>query len=80
MEPITERATRFGPVPGPPTEKATLLLDPKLKEWGKHQAGGLSELVRRLMQDEHDRQQAKNDPAPVRVRKSNAGGAGPSIG
>lgn len=44
-----------GPVPGVPTRKYNLLLDEELGEWGKQQAGGLSELVRRLLKVERER-------------------------
>jgi hypothetical protein len=36
---------------GPTTVRATILLDPEVKEWGVRQPGGLSELVRGLMRD-----------------------------
>ncbi len=39
-----------GPVPGPETEKYTVLIAPDLAEWGKYQPGGLSETIRVLMQ------------------------------
>ncbi len=44
-----------GPVPGPPTRKYNLLLDEELGEWGKQQPGGLSELVRHLLNEEKKR-------------------------
>jgi hypothetical protein len=47
-EPIRKRP---GPVPGPPTAKYTVLLEPELAEWAKTQPGGLSELVRRLLRE-----------------------------
>jgi hypothetical protein len=40
-----------GRVPGPPTEKYTVLLEPDLAEWAKAQPGGLSDLVRRLLRE-----------------------------
>ena len=49
-----------GPVPGPPTRKYNLLLDEALAEWGKHQRGGLSELLRRLLKEAHERQTASS--------------------
>jgi hypothetical protein len=30
---------------------ATILIEPDLKDWGKRQPGGLSELVRRLLKE-----------------------------
>ena len=44
-----------GSVPGVPTHKYNLLLDEELGEWGKQQAGGFSELVRRLLKVERER-------------------------
>lgn len=41
-----------GPVPGPEKRQFTILIEPDLGEWGKHQPGGLSELVRRLLREE----------------------------
>jgi hypothetical protein len=46
-----------GPVPGLRTRKVNLLLEVDLAEWGKHQPGGLSELMRRLLKEEYQRQQ-----------------------
>lgn len=43
---------RPGRVPGPPTIKATVLLPPDLVDWGKGQPGGLSALIRRLLEEE----------------------------
>ena len=40
-----------GPAPGPATRKYTILLAPDLGEWGKRRPGGLSALVRRLLQE-----------------------------
>ena len=39
-----------GPVPGPERRQFTILIEPELGEWGKQQPGGLSEMVRRLLQ------------------------------
>ena len=36
--------------------KTTLLLDLDTVEWGKHQPGGLSELIRRLLRQEYETQ------------------------
>ena len=47
---------RPGPVPGPPTRKYNILLDEELAEWGKQQPGGLSELLRRLLKEEREKQ------------------------
>ena len=44
-----------GPVPGIPTRKYNILLEEDLAEWGKHQPGGLSELIRRLLRAEWER-------------------------
>jgi hypothetical protein len=49
IEPPHERK-KPGPVPGPATEKYTVLLPTDLGEWGKRQPGGLSALLRRLLQ------------------------------
>jgi len=40
-----------GPIPGTPTKKYNIMIEEELAEWGKHQAGGLSELVRRLLRE-----------------------------
>jgi hypothetical protein len=45
-----------GPVPGNNTAQYTLMLEPEPAEWGKTQPGGLSELVRRLLREEFERQ------------------------
>ena len=34
--------------------KTTLLLDLDTVEWGKHQPGGLSEIIRRLLRQEYE--------------------------
>ncbi len=47
----TERR-KPGPIPGPPTKKYNIMIEEELAEWGKRQAGGLSELVRRLLREE----------------------------
>jgi hypothetical protein len=56
METQTKEKKR-GPVPGPETVKATILIDPVHAEWGKHQPGGLSHLVRRLLQEAYEEAQ-----------------------
>ena len=56
-----ERQTKKGPVPGPETRQFTVLLPPDLGDWGKRQPGGLSELMRRLLQQERDRKGAEVD-------------------
>lgn len=35
----------------------TVLIEEELGEWGKHQPGGLSETIRRLVRAERERQQ-----------------------
>jgi hypothetical protein len=45
-----------GPVPGLNTAQYTLMLEPEPAEWGKTQPGGLSELVRRLLREEYEKQ------------------------
>jgi hypothetical protein len=50
-----------GPVPGPLTVKATLRLEPELLEWGKHKPGGLSELVRRLLREEYEKEKNRSE-------------------
>ena len=50
-----------GPVPGPPTRKVNILLEEELAEWGKQQPGGLSEMVRRLLQTERRRTHEEKD-------------------
>lgn len=52
----TERR-KPGPVPGPEMRQFTILMEPDLGEWGKRQPGGLSELVRRLLREEKQRQE-----------------------
>jgi hypothetical protein len=54
-ETVTKR--RRGRVPGPKTDRYQVLLSPELAEWGKQQPGGLSELLRRLMQDAREQMQ-----------------------
>ena len=41
-----------GPVAVPGRARTTLYLDEALTEWGKRQPGGLSEVVRRLLEQE----------------------------
>src|SRR5688500_14230754 len=40
-----------GRAPGPKTDRYQVLLSPELAEWGKQQPGGLSELLRRLLEE-----------------------------
>jgi len=40
-----------GPLPGPETTKITVLIEPHLIDWGKQKPGGLSRLIRQLLQD-----------------------------
>ena len=44
-------------------EKFTLSLDPDFADWGKRQPGGLSELVRRLLKEAHEKAEAALDAA-----------------
>ena len=44
-----------GPVPGVPTRKYNVMLEESLAEWAKVQPGGLSEMVRRLLNEERQR-------------------------
>ena len=46
----THERKKPGPVPGPATKKYTVLLDAELGEWGKRQPGGLSAVLRGLLQ------------------------------
>lgn len=46
---------RPGPVPVAGRVRTTIYLDESLSEWGKHQPGGLSELMRRLLEQERSR-------------------------
>jgi len=56
---IAERLPRKrGPVPGPERIRTTVYLDPELVDWGKVQPGGLSELMRRLLQDAKQKSEA----------------------
>lgn len=49
MSETKEAKKKTGPVPGPATVRTNILIEPDLLEWGKHQPGGFSELVRRLV-------------------------------
>ena len=49
-----------GPVAGPPMGRYTVLIEEELGEWGKHQPGGLSETIRRLVRAERERQQSES--------------------
>jgi len=48
-----------GPIAGPPTAKTSVLLPPDLVEWGKRQPGGLSWLLRRLLTEARQAEQAQ---------------------
>lgn len=47
-----------GPTPGEPTKQVSVMLPPALAEWGKKQHGGLSELVRQLLEEERKRRES----------------------
>lgn len=59
MEAILENKERRkpGPVPGTEKRQYTILIEPELGDWGKAKAGGLSELVRRLLREEKEREE-----------------------
>ena len=40
-----------GPIPGPPTRKYNIMIEEEIAEWGKRQAGGLSNLIRSLLRE-----------------------------
>jgi len=67
-------ARKRGPLAIPGRVRVTLYLDEPLVEWGKHQAGGLSDLVRRLLADAHTHQDNALDariasaPYPAELR------------
>jgi hypothetical protein len=42
---------RRGPVPGPPREKYTMMLEAVDAEWAKRQPGGMALLIRRLLRE-----------------------------
>lgn len=56
MENTEQTGRRRGRVPGTAAGaervKTTLLLDLDTVEWGKHQPGGLSEIIRQLLRQE----------------------------
>ncbi len=52
---VEKSPRRPGPVPGPPTARYQVLLEPRDAEWAKTQPGGLSEMLRRLLKGEYDR-------------------------
>ena len=58
-KPLDRPRKRPGRVPGPPTEKYAVLLEPDDAEWAKRQPGGLSELVRRLLRQARAAEEAK---------------------
>lgn len=53
----TNEKSKPGPVPGEPTKQVSIMLPPALAEWGKRQRGGLSELVRKLLEEERKRRE-----------------------
>lgn len=52
----TKTKKRTGPVKTLETMRTNVLLEPELVEWAKHQRGGLSGTVRRLLREERVRQ------------------------
>lgn len=48
---------RPGPLPGVARRQYTLLIDEELGDWGKAKPGGLSGLVRRLLQEEKSKEE-----------------------
>ena len=61
MEETERRRKKPGPVAGPPRVRYMVLLDEEPAEWGKHQAGGLSELVRRLLREAYEKARAHGE-------------------
>lgn len=55
-----ETTTKPGPIPGPPTRKYNVLIEPDDGEWAKQQPGGLSEFVRSAIK------QARRDQFGIR--------------
>src|SRR5438105_2382026 len=53
MNSKTPSIRRRGRVPGAKTDRYQVLLSPDLAEWGKQQPGGLSGLLRRLLEEAH---------------------------
>ena len=56
MEETVKTRRKPGPVPNPARRRTTVMLEDELAEWGKRQPGGLSELLRRLLMEERERQ------------------------
>lgn len=46
---------RYGPVPNTKLRPYTVMLEDDTAEWGKHQPGGLSNLLRQLLLQERNR-------------------------
>lgn len=55
-----EMRKRPGPVAGPETVRKNVLIEPDLLEWAKRQPGGFSELVRRLVRESKEKQEARS--------------------
>lgn len=60
-DPDAAAGTNVRKKPGPkrrlaPVVRTTLMLEEELVEWGKGQPGGLSDLVRRLLREEKERE------------------------
>ncbi len=52
---IQKNRKRPGPVRKLNTKQYVVMLEEEPAEWGKHQAGGLSELVRRLLREAYEK-------------------------
>ena len=59
MEALEPTWKKPGRVAGPTTQKFNVLIEPELAEWAKHQPGGLSEMVRRLLKQEREAREKK---------------------
>jgi hypothetical protein len=55
-------------MPTPGRVRVTVYLDADMAEWGKHQAGGLSSLMRRLLADAHRQEAPAADRYPPQLR------------
>ena len=50
-----ENKVKPGPKTGIKTVKATVLIEPDMRDWGTSQPGGLSVLMRRLLKQEKEK-------------------------